>query len=57
MGGVRKPRRTAAKKSGSALSGDALASPMRGTIVKVAAEEGLNVDCAHKCYALKRVSE
>lgn len=35
-----KPKRRAAKKSGSAASGDTLASPMQGTIVKVAVEEG-----------------
>ncbi|WP_031060169.1 acetyl-CoA carboxylase biotin carboxyl carrier protein subunit, partial [Streptomyces ochraceiscleroticus] len=31
------------KKSGSAASGDALASPMQGTIVKIAVEEGQEV--------------
>ncbi|MDI5965547.1 acetyl/propionyl/methylcrotonyl-CoA carboxylase subunit alpha [Streptantibioticus silvisoli] len=36
------PRRKAAKKSGAA-SGDTLASPMQGTIVKVAVEEGQEV--------------
>ncbi|MFE9384550.1 biotin carboxylase N-terminal domain-containing protein [Streptomyces sp. NPDC007025] len=43
-GGARKPRRKAAKKSGTAVSGDALASPMQGTIVKVAVEEGQQVE-------------
>ncbi|WP_030409783.1 acetyl/propionyl/methylcrotonyl-CoA carboxylase subunit alpha [Streptomyces albus] len=43
-GGARKPRRKAAKKSASAASGDALASPMQGTIVKVAVEEGQTVE-------------
>ncbi|MFE7621349.1 acetyl-CoA carboxylase biotin carboxyl carrier protein subunit, partial [Streptomyces sp. NPDC057496] len=33
----------AAKKSGSAVSGDTLASPMQGTIVKIAVEEGQQV--------------
>ncbi len=33
-------RRVGAKKSGPAASGDTLASPMQGTIVKVAVEEG-----------------
>lgn len=42
-GGRSKPKRRAAKKSGSAVSGDALASPMQGTIVKVAVEEGQQV--------------
>jgi acetyl-CoA/propionyl-CoA carboxylase, biotin carboxylase, biotin carboxyl carrier protein len=39
-GGAKKPKRKAVKKSGSAASGDALASPMQGTIVKVAVAEG-----------------
>ncbi|MFE7428343.1 biotin/lipoyl-containing protein, partial [Streptomyces sp. NPDC057545] len=38
-----KPKRRAAKKSGSAVSGDTLASPMQGTIVKIAVEEGQQV--------------
>ncbi|MDT0543768.1 acetyl/propionyl/methylcrotonyl-CoA carboxylase subunit alpha [Streptomyces lonegramiae] len=38
--GAKKPKRKAVKKSGSAASGDALASPMQGTIVKVAVAEG-----------------
>ncbi|MFI8002120.1 biotin carboxylase N-terminal domain-containing protein [Streptomyces sp. NBC_00178] len=38
-----KPKRRAAKKSGSAASGDTLASPMQGTIVKIAVEEGQEV--------------
>jgi acetyl-CoA/propionyl-CoA carboxylase biotin carboxyl carrier protein len=38
-----KPKRRAAKKSSSAASGDTLASPMQGTIVKVAVEEGQEV--------------
>ncbi|MEU5439102.1 biotin/lipoyl-containing protein, partial [Streptomyces sp. NPDC020719] len=38
-----KPQRRAVKKAGSAVSGDALASPMQGTIVKVAVEEGQEV--------------
>ncbi|MGW7268622.1 acetyl-CoA carboxylase biotin carboxyl carrier protein subunit, partial [Streptomyces sp. NPDC054842] len=32
------------KKSGPAASGDTLASPMQGTIVKVAVEEGQEVE-------------
>ncbi|MEU9797225.1 biotin carboxylase N-terminal domain-containing protein [Streptomyces sparsogenes] len=39
-GGSKKPKRKAVKKSGSATSGDVLASPMQGTIVKVAVAEG-----------------
>ncbi|WP_328887422.1 acetyl/propionyl/methylcrotonyl-CoA carboxylase subunit alpha [Streptomyces sp. NBC_00316] len=38
-----KPKRRAAKKSSSAISGDTLASPMQGTIVKIAVEEGQEV--------------
>jgi acetyl-CoA/propionyl-CoA carboxylase biotin carboxyl carrier protein len=39
-----RPKRRAAKKAGSAASGDSLASPMQGTIVKVAVEEGQQVN-------------
>ncbi|RLL68594.1 biotin carboxylase N-terminal domain-containing protein [Streptomyces sp. Z26] len=42
--GGKKPKRKAAKKGGAAASGDALASPMQGTIVKVAVEEGQQVE-------------
>jgi len=35
-----KPKRKGGKKSGSAASGDAVTSPMQGTIVKVVVEEG-----------------
>ncbi|MEU7040118.1 biotin carboxylase N-terminal domain-containing protein [Streptomyces varsoviensis] len=41
--GGAKPKRRAAKKAGASASGDALASPMQGTIVKVAVEEGQEV--------------
>jgi acetyl-CoA/propionyl-CoA carboxylase biotin carboxyl carrier protein len=41
-GGAR-PKRRAARKSSAAASGDTLASPMQGTIVKVAVEEGQTV--------------
>ncbi|MEW1655736.1 MULTISPECIES: biotin carboxylase N-terminal domain-containing protein [unclassified Streptomyces] len=43
VAGGAKPKRKAAKKTGSAASGDTLASPMQGTIVKVAVEEGQQV--------------
>ena len=36
----RRRKRRAAKKAGAAASGDSLAAPMQGTIVKVAVEEG-----------------
>ncbi|WP_314254034.1 acetyl/propionyl/methylcrotonyl-CoA carboxylase subunit alpha [Streptomyces sp. DSM 40907] len=42
--GGAKPKRRAAKKTGPAASGDTLASPMQGTIVKVAVEEGQQVN-------------
>ena len=42
-GGAKKPKRAAGKKAGAAASGDAVASPMQGTIVKVAVEEGAQV--------------
>ena len=41
-GAQRKPKRER-KRSGAAASGDAVASPMQGTIVKVAVEEGQEV--------------
>ncbi|MFI9721644.1 acetyl/propionyl/methylcrotonyl-CoA carboxylase subunit alpha [Streptomyces sp. NPDC052396] len=41
--GGAKPKRRAAKKAGAAASGDSLTSPMQGTIVKVAVEEGQQV--------------
>ncbi|TNC31328.1 acetyl/propionyl/methylcrotonyl-CoA carboxylase subunit alpha [Mumia zhuanghuii] len=37
---AKKPKRAAGKKAGAAAGGDALVSPMQGTIVKVAVEEG-----------------
>ncbi len=39
-GGAKKPKRKAGGKAGAAASGDAVTSPMQGTIVKVAVEEG-----------------
>jgi acetyl-CoA/propionyl-CoA carboxylase biotin carboxyl carrier protein len=42
-GAARKPKRSAAKKAGGAASGDSVTSPMQGTIVKVAVEEGQEV--------------
>ncbi|MGW2190614.1 biotin/lipoyl-containing protein, partial [Streptomyces sp. NPDC001719] len=41
--GGAKPKRRVARKAGAAASGDALTSPMQGTIVKVAVEEGQEV--------------
>ena len=42
--GAKKPKRSSAKKAGAAASGDSVASPMQGTIVKVAVEEGATVE-------------
>ena len=42
-GGAKKPKRAAGKKSGAAASGDAVTSPMQGTVVKVVVEEGQEV--------------
>jgi acetyl-CoA/propionyl-CoA carboxylase biotin carboxyl carrier protein len=42
-GGARKPKRAAGKKAGSSASGDAVTSPMQGTVVKVVVEEGQEV--------------
>jgi acetyl-CoA/propionyl-CoA carboxylase biotin carboxyl carrier protein len=42
-GGAKSPKRSAGKKAGSAASGDAVTSPMQGTIVKIAVEEGQEV--------------
>jgi len=42
-GGAKKPQRAKGKKAGAAASGDSVASPMQGTIVKVAVEEGATV--------------
>lgn len=42
-GGAKKPKRSAGKKAGAAASGDSVSSPMQGTIVKVAVEEGQEV--------------
>ncbi len=39
-GGAQKPKRKAGKKAGAAVSGDAVTSPMQGTVVKIPVEEG-----------------
>jgi acetyl-CoA/propionyl-CoA carboxylase biotin carboxyl carrier protein len=41
--GAKKPKRAGGKKAGSTASGDAVTSPMQGTIVKVVVEEGQEV--------------
>ncbi|WP_244929711.1 biotin carboxylase N-terminal domain-containing protein [Nocardioides sp. W7] len=40
---AKKPKRAGGKKAGAAASGDAVTSPMQGTIVKIAVEEGQEV--------------
>ena len=42
-GGAKKAKRTGGKKAGAAASGDSLTSPMQGTVVKIAVEEGQQV--------------
>ncbi|MFG2735078.1 ATP-grasp domain-containing protein [Streptomyces carpaticus] len=42
-GGAKPARRKAGRRAASAASGDTLASPMQGTVVKVAVEEGQQV--------------
>ncbi|MGV3562941.1 MAG: biotin/lipoyl-containing protein, partial [Nocardioides sp.] len=42
-GGAKKPKRAGGKKAGAAASGDAVTSPMQGTVVKVVVEEGASV--------------
>ncbi len=42
-GGASKPKRKAGKKAGAAVSGDAVTSPMQGTVVKIVVEEGQEV--------------
>ncbi|MFY0405901.1 acetyl/propionyl/methylcrotonyl-CoA carboxylase subunit alpha [Solicola sp. PLA-1-18] len=41
--GGKKPKRSSASKAGAAVSGDALVSPMQGTVVKVSVEDGAQV--------------
>jgi acetyl-CoA/propionyl-CoA carboxylase biotin carboxyl carrier protein len=41
--GDKKPKRATGKKSGAAASGDSVTSPMQGTIVKIAVEEGQEI--------------
>ncbi|RHW28755.1 ATP-grasp domain-containing protein [Nocardioides immobilis] len=40
---AKKPKRAGGKKAGAAASGDSVTSPMQGTIVKIAVEEGQEV--------------
>jgi acetyl-CoA/propionyl-CoA carboxylase biotin carboxyl carrier protein len=47
------PRRSAKKGSGAAASGDELTSPMQGTIVKIAVEEGQSVEAGELVVVLE----
>ncbi len=49
----RAPRRSAGAKAGTAAGGDALTSPMQGTIVKVAVEEGQRVEAGDLVVVLE----
>ncbi len=52
-GAAKKPKRKAGKKAGGAVSGDAVASPMQGTIVKVAVEEGQVVEAGDQVFVIE----
>ena len=43
-GGAKRPKRSSTKKAGAQVSGDAVTSPMQGTIVKVTVSEGDTVE-------------
>ncbi len=43
VGAGKKPKRSGGKKVGAAASGDAVTSPMQGTIVKIVVEEGQEI--------------
>ena len=47
------PKRSAGKKSGAAVSGDALTAPMQGTIVKVAVADGDVVEAGQMIVVLE----
>ena len=51
--GGKKPKRAGGKKSGAAASGDAVTSPMQGTIVKVDVEEGQQVSAGDTVVVLE----
>ncbi|MCH0564255.1 MULTISPECIES: biotin/lipoyl-containing protein, partial [unclassified Streptomyces] len=44
VGAAARPRRRGGGGAGTAVSGDTLASPMQGTVVKVAVEDGTRVE-------------
>ncbi|HYO17948.1 MAG TPA: biotin/lipoyl-containing protein, partial [Dermatophilaceae bacterium] len=47
------PKRSGGSKAGTAASGDALTSPMQGTIVKIAVEEGQVVEIGELVVVLE----
>jgi acetyl-CoA/propionyl-CoA carboxylase biotin carboxyl carrier protein len=47
------PRRSSKRKSGAAASGDSLTSPMQGTIVKIAVDEGQQVEAGQLVVVLE----
>ena len=51
--GARPPRRSAAGRAGHVAGGDALTSPMQGTIVKVVVEEGQQVEAGELVVVLE----
>jgi acetyl-CoA/propionyl-CoA carboxylase, biotin carboxylase, biotin carboxyl carrier protein len=51
--GARPPRRSAAGRAGQVAGGDALTSPMQGTIVKVVVEEGQQVEAGELVVVLE----
>ncbi len=52
-GAKAKPRKRAGGKGGAAASGDAVAAPMQGTIVKVAVEDGQQVEAGELIVVLE----
>jgi acetyl-CoA/propionyl-CoA carboxylase biotin carboxyl carrier protein len=52
-GGARPPRRSTAGRAGHVAGGDALTSPMQGTIVKVVVEEGQQVEAGELVVVLE----
>ncbi|HWC83892.1 MAG TPA: biotin/lipoyl-containing protein, partial [Pseudonocardiaceae bacterium] len=51
--GAAKPRRRAGGKASAAVSGDAVTAPMQGTIVKVAVEDGQQVEAGELIVVLE----
>ena len=47
------PKRSAGSKTGAAASGDSLTAPMQGTIVKIAVEEGQQVEAGELVVVLE----